>query len=81
MQVFLFLRLFKSLLILQKWSHEFAYEREHDPRVKDFLAGKFGVIRNSINPRDFLFGGRCSVFKLHAKAGEGERIRYLDVVR
>ena len=66
---------------LQKWSHEFEYERKNDERVKKFFKRSDLIFHKSINPRDELYGGRCSLFKLFAEIKDDEKIQYLDVVR
>ena len=77
-----FSRLLNSLnYCLQKWSHEFTLERETDGRVQNFFKNNNLAFHKSINPRDALYGGRCSLFKLLAEVKDGEEIQYLDVVR
>ena len=50
---------------------------QNDPNVKDFVTTLQLV--EPLQPRQAFFGGRTGAVALHAMAGEGEEIRYVDV--
>ena len=50
--------------------------KQNENGIKDFVEGL--DIPERLNPRDSFFGGRTNASKLYYKAGEGEKIHYVD---
>ena len=59
------------------WECDWDILCEHDPAVKQFVAD-FSLVE-PLQPRHAFFGGRTGAVSLHAKAEDGEEIRYIDV--
>ena len=59
------------------WECEWEHEVKTNASVKRFLSS-FDLVP-PLQPRDAFYGGRTGAVSLHAKAGEGEEIRYCDV--
>ena len=59
------------------WEHDWDKLCQHDPNVKDFVTNLQLV--QPLQPRQAFFGGRTGAVALHAKAEDGEEIRYVDV--
>lgn len=55
--------------VITMWEHE--YDANPPPPTDD-------VIVDRLDPRDSFFGGRTNATRLHYKAKEGEKIRYVD---
>ena len=54
------------------WEHEF----HKQPQMQSFLDSL--DIQDRLRPRDSFFGGRTNAARLHYKAGDGEKIKYVD---
>ena len=59
------------------WECEWDRLVDNEPAVSQFL-GSFDLVP-PLEPRESFFGGRTGAVALHAVAGEGEEIRYVDV--
>ena len=59
------------------WEHDWDKLCQHDPAVKQFVTTLQLV--EPLQPRHAFFGGRTGAVALHAKAEDGEEIRYIDV--
>ena len=59
------------------WECDWNILCKHDPAVKQFVTD-FSLVE-PLNPRNAFFGGRTGAVALHAKAEDGEEIRYIDV--
>ena len=59
------------------WECDWDDLTKHDPAVKQFLT-KLQLVE-PLQPRHAFFGGRTGAVALHAKAEDGEEIRYVDV--
>ena len=63
--------------IIEIWEHQWDNQVETNEVVKRFLSS-FDLVP-PLQPRDAFYGGRTGAVSLHAKAGEGEEIRYCDI--
>ena len=59
------------------WECDWDALTQHDPAVKQFVTTLQLV--EPLQPRQAFFGGRTGAVALHAKAEDGEEIRYVDV--
>ena len=63
--------------VIELWECEWDQLVDKNPSVKHFLSS-FDLVA-PLEPRDAFFGGRTGAVALHAMAGEGEEIRYVDI--
>ena len=63
--------------VIEMWECDWDRLVDNEPAVSQFLAS-FDLVA-PLEPREAFFGGRTSAVALHAMAGEGEEIRYVDV--
>lgn len=63
--------------VMEIWECAWDQLVEKDAAVSQFL-GSFDLVP-PLEPREAFFGGRTGAVALHAVAGEGEEIRYVDV--
>ena len=63
--------------VLEIWEHQWDQQVQTNEAVKRFLSS-FDLVP-PLQPRDAFYGGRTGAVSLHAKAGEGEEIRYCDI--
>ena len=63
--------------VLEIWECQWDEQVRTNEAVQRFLAS-FDLVA-PMNPRDAFYGGRTGAVSLHAKAGEGEEIRYCDI--
>ena len=63
--------------VIEMWECEWDQLVDNEPAVSQFL-GSFDLVA-PLEPREAFFGGRTGAVALHAVAGEGEEIRYVDV--
>ena len=63
--------------VIEMWECEWDRLVEKEPAVSQFLHS-FDLVP-PLEPREAFFGGRTGAVVLHAVAGEGEEIRYVDV--
>ena len=61
----------------EMWDCDWDRLVDNEPAVSQFLAS-FDLVA-PLEPREAFFGGRTGAVALHAVAGEGEEIRYVDV--
>ena len=59
------------------WECDWDVLTQHDPAVKQFVTTLQLV--EPMHPRHAFFGGRTGAVALHAKAEDGEEIRYVDI--
>ena len=59
------------------WECQWDRQLQTNAAVRQFLSS-FDLVP-PLEPRDAFFGGRTGAVTLHAKAGEGEEIRYVDI--
>ena len=63
--------------VIEMWECEWDRLVDNEPVVSQFLAS-FDLVP-PLEPREAFFGGRTGAVALHAVAGEGEEVRYVDV--
>ena len=63
--------------VIEMWECDWDRLVDNEPAVSQFLA--FFDLFAPLEPREAFFGGRTGAVALHAVAGEGEEIRYVDV--
>ena len=63
--------------VIEMWECEWDRLVDNEPAVSQFLPS-FDLVP-PLEPREAFFGGRTGAMALHAVAGEGEEIRYVDV--
>ena len=63
--------------VIEIWEHQWDQQVQTNEAVKRFLSS-FDLVP-PLQPRDAFYGGRTGAVSLHAKAGEGEEIRYCDI--
>ena len=63
--------------VFETWECQWDEQVRTNQTVQRFLA-EFDLVA-PMNPRDAFYGGRTEAISLHAKAGEGEEIRYCDI--
>ena len=63
--------------VIEMWECEWDRLVDNEPAVSQFLPS-FDLVP-PLEPREAFFGGRTGAVALHAVAGEGEEIRYVDV--
>ena len=63
--------------VIEMWECEWDRLVDNEPAVSQFLRS-FDLVA-PLEPREAFFGGRTGAVALHAVAGEGEEIRYVDV--
>ena len=63
--------------VIEMWECEWDKLLDTDEAVQCFLTS-FDLVA-PLEPREAFFGGRTGAVALHAVAGEGEEIRYVDV--
>ena len=63
--------------VIEMWECEWDKLVDTDEAVQRFL-NSFDLVA-PLEPREAFFGGRTGAVALHAAAGEGEEIRYVDV--
>ena len=63
--------------VIELWECEWDHQVETNEAVKNFLCS-FDLVA-PMEPRDAFYGGRTGAVALHAVAGEGEEIRYVDI--
>ena len=63
--------------VIEIWEHQWDQQAQTNEAVKRFLS-TFDLVA-PLQPRDAFYGGRTGAVSLHAKAGEGEEIRYCDI--
>ena len=63
--------------LVEMWECDWDGLVKSDERLRKFV--KEQELREGINPRDALFGGRTNAAKLHHLARDDERIEYIDV--
>ena len=63
--------------VIEMWECEWDRLVYNEPVVSQFLAS-FDLVP-PLEPREAFFGGRTGAVALHAVAGEGEEVRYVDV--
>ena len=63
--------------VLEIWECEWDDQLKKNAEVQHFLASF--DLAPPLEPRDAFFGGRTGAVALHAVAGEGEEIRYVDI--
>ncbi|CAH3144229.1 unnamed protein product [Porites evermanni] len=63
--------------VIEMWECEWDCLVDNGPAVSQFLRS-FDLVA-PLEPREAFFGGRTGAVALHAVAGEGEEIRYVDV--
>ena len=63
--------------LIQIWECQWQQQVDKNPSVKHFLSS-FDLVA-PLEPRDAFYGGRTGAVALHAVAGEGEEIRYVDI--
>ena len=61
------------------WEHDFDLKLKENPDMVKFYKDFKKDIRSPLNPRDGFYGGRTGATRLYYKAGEGEKISYVDV--
>ena len=61
------------------WEHDFDLKLKENPDMAKFYKDFKKDIRSPLNPRDGFYGGRTGATRLYYKAGEGEKISYVDV--
>ena len=64
-------------IVIEMWEHEWDQLVDTNEAVQRFLIS-FDLVA-PLEPREAFFGGRTGAVALHAVAGEGEEIRYVDV--
>ena len=63
--------------VIEIWECEWDRLVDNEPVVSQFLAS-FDLVP-PLEPREAFFGERTGAVALHAVAGEGEEVRYVDV--
>ena len=63
--------------VIALWECQWDHQVETNEAVKNFLCS-FDLVA-PMEPRDAFYGGRTGAVALHAMAGEGEEIRYVDI--
>ena len=63
--------------VIEMWECEWDRLVDNEPAVSQFLPSF--DLAPALEPREAFFGGRTGAVALHAVAGEGEEIRYVDV--
>ena len=63
--------------VLEIWECQWDEQVRTNEAVQRFIAS-FDLVA-PLDPRDAFYGGRTGAVSLHAKAGEGEEIRYVDI--
>jgi len=63
--------------VIEMWECQWDRLVDNDSDVSQFLRS-FDLVP-PLEPREAFFGGRTGAVALHAVAGEGEEIRYVDV--
>ena len=61
------------------WEHDFDLKLKENPDMAKFYKDFKKDIRTPLNPHDGFYGGRTGATRLYYKAGEGEKISYVDV--
>ena len=61
------------------WEHEWQRQILDDPAISQYVSTL--DIQERLDPRESFFGGRTNAAKLHYRAGEEEKIKYVDFTR
>ena len=61
---------------VELWEHDWDRMVKEDENLKKWILEQ--EIKDALDPRDALFGGRTEAFKLYYKCKPGEKIRYID---
>ena len=67
----------ENCTVIEFWECEFEELRKENPEFVEFLDTV--DFQEALNPRSAFFGGRTNCVKHYYKAGEGEKVLYMDI--
>jgi hypothetical protein len=65
--------------VIEMWECEFRRKLSNNAHIQEFTKNHPLLVSAILNPRDAFYGGRTGNTKQYYEAGEGEKIKYVDV--